>query len=151
MSLPTAGRQFGGTAHKLLYARGLLPVVTPPLESPNPGDLPSADGPDAKGVPHYVGRFREWTLEIEYTGTSADQGSFYLEGSLDSESWSPVSYYTLSDGVLVPSTSALTVPINSRLLIGLNRDLAILAVRPVFWVSDADAGDYCIIRTLERI
>lgn len=142
---------FGATAIKYLLARGALPVG---IKSPNPGNIATSDDADALGVPHEVGRLREWTLEIDYRTISGapENGNFYLEGSLDLVLWSPMSYHRLDTGALVSSAAPLVIAPNTRLLIGVSRGLAVMGVRPHFWLDDDQGeGDYCWIRTLEML
>jgi hypothetical protein len=142
---------FGATALKYLYGRGALPVG---ITSPNPGDIPPADGPDAIGVPHEVGRLREWTFELSYITISGapQNGNLYLEGSLDLALWSPMSYHRLDTGALISSASPLVIAPNTTLLIGVSRGLSVMGVRPRFYLDDDQGdGDYCFIRSLEML
>ncbi len=113
--------------------------------------IPAVDGADAKGVAIFSGRHLDEPIEIIFTRVAQD-GTFYLEGSMDGVNFSRIAFRTLVDNVVISGVTGLVLSVSTRTLIKLpqpgewNR---IVAVRCGFFLAAADATAEIVVRYLE--
>lgn len=117
----------------------------------NSNKLPATDGDDAKSLPIFSGRHFDEPIELIFTRTAQD-GTFYIEGSMDGENYSRLSFRTLNDDTIISGVSGLVLGVSARVLVKLPRPgewNRLVAVRCGFFLAADDADAEVIIRYLE--
>jgi hypothetical protein len=114
----------------------------------NANKIPAVDGADAKGVVIYTGRHLDEPLEVVFTRNAQD-GTFYLEGSLDGTNFSRLAFRRLDDDTVVP---ALAMSASTRVIVKLPQPGAwnrLAAVRCGFFLAADDADAQIVVRHVE--
>ena len=130
---------------------GVPPTGEASVAGANANKIPSSDTADAKGTTIYSGRHLDETLEVIFT-KNAQNGTFYLEGSLDGTNFSRLAFMRLDDGTVVGGLAGLSLNASTRVLIklpqpGLWHRLA--AVRSGFYLAADDADAQIVVRYVE--
>lgn len=117
----------------------------------NSNRIPAADGADAKGVAIFSGRHLDEPIELIFTRVAQD-GTFYLEGSMDGTNFSRLAFRTLIDNTVVSGVTGLVLGASTRTVIKLPQPGAwnrLVAVRAGFFLAAADADAAIVVRYLE--
>jgi len=121
---------------------GTAPAGESAVVGLNSNALPGADGNDAKGITLFQGMHLEEPFEVIFTKNAQD-GTFYLEGSMDGSNFSRLSFRRLDTDVVIAGATGLPLAASTRLLIKLAQPMQnqrIVALRPGFFLAAADAN-----------
>lgn len=142
---------YGPTLTNILAKTGTaagIPAGEAEIIGENENPIPAADDADARSRIIYQGLHFDDVLEVIFTRVAQD-GTFYMAGSLDGTNFSRLSFRTLIDDTVISGVTGLALGTSARVLVKLPRPGAwqrIVAVRCGFFLAAADANAAIVVR-----